>query len=91
MTDSIAFLSKWSVPIGVLTSVMGGSAWLTTTHNTVEHIQAEAQEIKEDIREHKSNIYEKLYNQDQRLSRIEGKLDLLVDEMVKVKRARHQP
>jgi hypothetical protein len=87
MADPILPIVKWSVPLGMATTIIGGSAWLTSNHNaTVENtrqlriLQQELKEVKDDT-----------HGLDTRLGRIEEKIDLLVKIMEKRNRVpRHE-
>lgn len=70
-------LAKWSVPFGMATTIIGGSAWLTSTHNTVEQSQVELRQLKSDFRE----MNKEASNFSERLGRIEEKLDFIVKIM----------
>jgi len=81
MVDPLAYLAKLSVPLGVATTLLGGSAWLTTTHNKVETIEKDLTVFTEQWHQQKSKLYDQVNGQDSRLSRIEGKLDMLIETM----------
>lgn len=84
-------LSRWSVPIGVLTTVIGGSAWLTTTHNKVNQIDSDMTTLRAEFNVSKDRISDRLLDQDQRLSRIEGKLDIVIREVKRGKNGKDNP
>lgn len=84
MVDPLSILAKLSVPLGVATTIFGGSAWLTTTHNTVVETQQELEEMKADTKENRKAVYQKLSNQDERLSRMEGKIDIIIQNMPRI-------
>lgn len=70
-----SLLGKWSTPLALATAIFGGAAWLTTIRSDVMHLQQEIEDVNSYIRE--SRLQES--NQDDRLSRIETKLDLIVE------------
>lgn len=79
MVDPLAYLSKLSVPFGVITTIIGGSAWLTTTHTKVEMIEKQFTVFAAEYSEEKGKILDKVNDQESKLSRIEGKLDILIE------------
>ena len=83
--DVLFFFSRWSVPLGVVTSLIGGSAWLTTLHSNVDHLQAQSVTLRQELVEQRKGIE----GQDQRLSRMEGKLDSILDFIAR-RRWEHQ-
>ena len=81
MLDPLDFLSKLSVPLGIVTTIIGGSAWLTTTHNKVDAIDKDLSSFTVQWQEQRGKLSDQVNAQDSRLSRIEGKLDLLIENM----------
>lgn len=77
-------LVKWSVPLGMATTIFGGSAWLTTTHNMVVENTRELRELEQSYKELNAQSNEL----GTRLIRIEEKLDYLVKTM-EINRERH--
>lgn len=82
----LTLLSKWSVPFGIATSIIGGSAWLTSTANRVDQVTSELRELKADYKENKDHFDERVTTQDkslsevkQKLSGMDAKLDLMID------------
>lgn len=88
--DPLTYLAKLSVPLGVATTIIGGSAWLTTMHNKVETIEKEFGSFTVEYQEGKSKVLDKVNNQDSRLSRIEGKLDLLIENLQTIRRRKNE-
>lgn len=90
--DPLTFFSKMSVPVGVLTSIIGGSAWLTSTHNRVEQVAREVSELKSEYRNEKDRLADRLQNQEEKLSQVvaklsgvDAKLDLVINAIRKTK------
>ena len=71
---STSDIVKWSVPLTMAASIFGGSAWLTTTHNMVEENTREIRELETDFKE----LTGEANKLNQRLGRIEEKLDFIV-------------
>lgn len=88
MENILDLFTKLSIPLGVLTAVIGGSAWLTTTHDKVETIEKDLSSFTTMWQEQKERLASQVNAQDSRLSRMEGKLDLLL-ENIKSWRDRH--
>lgn len=90
MLDATAMLAKWSVPLGVATTIVGGSAWLTTTRNRVEQMASEVLDLREDYRVQATKVTDRIQRQEEkigevqsRLAAIEAKLDFLISGMRK--------
>ncbi len=77
-------LGKWSTPFALATAISGGAAWLTTTRNDVQYLASQVETIQVDL----DKFNEKANDQDSRLSRMEAKIDMIIDYM---KRQRHDP
>jgi hypothetical protein len=73
----LEFFSKVSVPLGVITTILGGGAWLTTMHNKLEETQVHFAYISKAVGDQRAKSAE----YESRLSRIEGKLDIVIDTM----------
>jgi hypothetical protein len=84
--ESPAFvIAKWSIPFAMASSIVGGSAWLTSTHNAVEQNRADLMRVENEFKDHRQRVYDRLdalradsSKQDERLSRMEEKLDFIV-------------
>jgi hypothetical protein len=81
VVDPLAYLAKLSIPIGVATTVIGGSAWLTTLHNKVEAVESTLDERTDRASQERRVLFQKADNTETRLSRIEGKIDILLERM----------
>jgi hypothetical protein len=84
------------IPIGVvitlLGTIAGGAAWITSVRDISSQALAETVSIKEQQIFYRSRLYDKINttnakvnNQNTRLSRIEGKIDMLIQEVQKIK------
>lgn len=92
--DPSWIFAKLSIPVGVLTTVIGGSAWLTTTRNRVEQVANDLVELKAEYRSQKDKILDRLEMQDDklseanaRLSGLDAKVDIIINA---VKRKQQQ-
>lgn len=75
----INMLNNWTAPLGALAVLMGGVVWLTTLHSMAMHNRDAIQELRIEFDKSKAEISIRLNDLDQRLGRIEGKLDMLID------------
>lgn len=72
-------LDNWSEPIGAIAVLMGAVAWLTTLHSLATQNREAIVEIRQELDQTKTEISLRINDVDQRLGRIEGKLDMLID------------
>jgi hypothetical protein len=75
----IKLLDKWTGPLGALTVIIGGVIWLTTLHSLTQQNQRKINDIKDELDTSKSMIFSRLQNLDERLARMEGKIDMIVE------------
>ena len=79
------------VPLGAaiaaLVIVIGGILWLTeifaianSNLEKIDRIESEIGKIEESRTYYRSRLWESIWNQDERLARIEGKLDVLIED-----------
>jgi hypothetical protein len=80
-SDPFSVIARWSIPFTMLISVMGGSAWLTTTANKVTALESEVAMFRAEYQLQRDRMFDQLSDQDQRLSRIEGKLDIVIESL----------
>lgn len=78
-TSLFKMLDRWTAPLGALAAIIGGVIWLTTLHGIAEQNQKDIAEIRETQKAHKMKIYSRLQNLDERLARMEGKLDMIIN------------
>lgn len=76
ITDAI---NKWTAPLGAFSILIGGVVWLTSLHSIATQNQKNIQEIRQDFDNTKTKIYNRLNNLDERLARMEGKIDMLIE------------
>ena len=74
-----AALNKWTAPLAALSVIVGGVIWLTTLHHIATQNQIAIANLRLSFNQTKNKIYPRLNNLDERLARIEGKLDYLVE------------
>tara|TARA_R110000824_G_scaffold96013_3_gene230434 strand:+ start:1190 stop:1447 length:258 start_codon:yes stop_codon:yes gene_type:complete len=66
-----------SIPVTMIGSIIGGSAWLQATRSDLDHLTEKVQ-----VQTVKLNVIDKLSrSQDERLSRMEGKQDLILESI----------
>ena len=82
--DSVETFNKWGVPFGMLVSVAGGLLWFAETSNDVKHLSKYVEKIENDTDDLKAE--DKRIND--RLGRIEGKIDIIVEYVRRGKNAR---
>lgn len=76
--------NKWAVPFGMLVSMCGGILWFAETSNDVKHLAKYVEKIENDTDDLKKE--DKRIND--RLGRMEGKLDIIVDHVKRRKDVR---
>lgn len=85
-TDALYSVSKLSVPIGMLTTIIGGSAWLTSTRNEVVHVRSEFEKLEVEFRQFKRVTQDKQSSQGEMISKIDGKMDLVLKSLSVIER-----
>jgi hypothetical protein len=73
------FLNKWTGPLGALAILIGGVAWLTELHSIAKDNREQIAIIRMDFDNSKDKIELRLNDLEKRLARIEGKIDMLVE------------
>jgi hypothetical protein len=79
--DATNFIGKWSTSIAVITTISGGAAWLTTTRNDVHHLSSKVIYMQKEMDTFVRDSHHKRNINDSRLSRIEAKLDMILNHM----------
>lgn len=77
METLLGSLDKLAVPISIFTALFAGSAWLSNLHNKVDNLtdSMKSIEVIRDASEKRDS------EQDSRLARIEGKLDIVINHL----------
>ena len=70
--------TKSSLSFGVASLLAGGIIWLSETHSDVKAVQREVVELKQ--------IRRDFIKIDERLSKIEGQLDIIIKQFLKEKK-----
>ena len=70
-------LNKLTVPLGIVTTIIGGSAWLTTIRNDLNNLEDNVSIYSIQVSKQK----EKQIEQAIIISKMDGKLDLIIDEL----------
>lgn len=70
-------LNKLTVPLGIVTTIIGGSAWLTTIRNDLNNLEENVSTYSIQVSKQK----EKQIEQAVTISKMDGKLDLIIDEL----------
>ena len=79
MADLVSVKSL-SIPVTMIGSIVGGSAWLQATRSDLDHLTEKVGSLKEKI-----EVIDTLSrNQDERLSRMEGKQDLILESIRRI-------
>lgn len=81
MPDPIYSVSKLSIPIGMLTTIIGGSAWLTSTRNEVVHVTKQFEKLEIEFRQFKRVTQVKQSLQGEMIHKIDGKMDLVLKQL----------
>ena len=79
-------LKNISVPIGMLATILGGAAWLTSTKADVTHLQEKVEKHIIDFKQHKVRIHDKTNKNVEKVNQIEAKLDLVIDQLRRIDR-----
>ena len=82
-----------TIPISMLASILGGSAWLTTTRSDLNHLTDKVRNHRIEFKESRKQSNTKMQmlsnferSQDERLARMEGKQDLILKTMQTLER-----
>lgn len=79
-------VSKLTFPLSMLTTIVGGAAWLTTTRGDVNHLQLKVDTHIEDFKQSHTAMAVKTAKQGETISEINAKLDLLLRQMENIQR-----
>jgi len=71
------FLNKWSIPITSISALFGGSLWVTALFQQIEQTALGLADTKKQV----AKLEDHIRSQNERLARIEGKLDMLMHRM----------
>lgn len=77
-SDLAGLLEVYTIPVTTLAILFGGVVWLTSLHNLTEKNKEDIQALNEDFDRFKSKVYLRLNSLDERLARMEGKIDFLI-------------
>lgn len=83
--EPTSIIGKWSTTIAVATAISGGAAWLTTTRNDVQYLSKKVLQLQTEMDMFVKDSHRQRNLYDSRLSRIETKLDMIIDHMKKGK------
>jgi len=87
MADPISFsLAKMTIPVTMIGSIIGGSAWLTTTRSDVNHLTEVVEIHIVDYKKYRDKTYDSQKKTDEKLSRMEGKQDLILKQLSLIER-----
>ena len=79
-------VSKLTFPLSMLTTIVGGAAWLTTTRGDVNHLQIKVDSHIQDFKSSHTAMSVKASKQGEAISEINAKLDLLLRQMENIQR-----
>jgi len=80
MMADLVSVKSLSIPVTMIGSIVGGSAWLQATRSDLDHLTEKVGSLKEKI-----EVIDTLSrNQDERLSRMEGKQDLILESIRRI-------
>ena len=83
-------VSKLSIPIGMLTTIIGGSAWLTSTRNEVMHLARQFEKVETEFRQFKKDTQVKQQVQGEMIHKIDGKMDLILKQLTVIEQRMHR-
>lgn len=86
MADPVYSISKLSVPIGMLTTIIGGSAWLTSTRNEVVFVKSQFEKLDKDFKDFKVMAIQRQQTQGEMIHKIDGKMDLILKQLQLIER-----
>jgi len=85
MADIPVSLKAITIPVSMVASILGGSAYLTSTRSDLDHLVDKVKNHRMDFKETRATTRDKIkmlsqfeHAQDKRLSRMEGKQDLIL-------------
>lgn len=80
------YLGKWADPLATLGIIIGIVSWVFTSYNKIENNSQSIESINSDFSEYKllsnesvGEIHEKVSDQGEKLGKIEGKLDMIIN------------
>lgn len=79
-------VSKLSFPIGMVTTIIGGAAWLSTMHTQVQFISNRFEIVEREFKAFKDTTTHKQQIQGEMISRMDAKLDLMLKQLQIIER-----
>lgn len=87
MPDSHHFsIAKLTVPIGMVTTIIGGSAWLATTRADVSHLDEKVKIHIVDFKKNELKVQTTQQKHGEIISRTEAKIDIMLKTMQSIER-----
>lgn len=74
---------RLTAPLTVVGAFVGGIVWLTSLNDIAKRNEKDIAILKAEFRTFEGNVYDRLSKLDEKLARIEGKLDIIVDQRKK--------
>ncbi len=70
---------KLTAPLAIISAFVGGVVWLTSLNDIAKRNEKDIAILKAEFRQFEGNMYKRLSRLDEKLARIEGKLDIIVN------------
>ena len=87
MADPVSFsLAKLTLPISMVTTIIGGSAWLTYTRSDVNHLTTKVDVHIVEFKKTTEKMHARNNKQGEIISRMDGKLDLMLKQLALIER-----
>lgn len=74
---------KLTAPLAILSAFVGGIVWLTSLNDIAKRNEKDIAVLKVEFRQFEGNVYKRLSRLDEKLARIDGKLDIIVSRKEK--------
>ncbi len=78
--SAISVFERITAPLAVLTAFVGGVAWLTNLNDIAKRNEKDIQDFKNEFHSFEIKAHERLNYMDERLARIEGKIDIMLKQ-----------
>ena len=74
-------ITKLSIPLGMVTTIIGGAAWLSSMHEQVNHVTQRFESVEKEFRTFKDVTTAKQQAQGEMIHSMDAKLDLMLKQL----------